>query len=121
MRAMILVLLVGCVVDDVGQAEQLSTGGEDGFGFACEHVYSPTQLHTDCYSHDGERGICAFRGICRRRCDGTSEDTFTCPAGYVPHGTIGADENGIPNCHCEPVRCHDDTGVLACWPPMLAP
>jgi hypothetical protein len=121
MRALAMIVLMGCAVERVGESEHVLTGGEDGFGFACEHVYSPTQLHTDCYSRDGERGVCAYRGICRKRCSVEGDGSFSCADGYVAVETVGKDDvTGLDNCHCEPEACAWG-GSVACAATELAP
>jgi hypothetical protein len=117
MRALLAVALIACVAEGAVELD-VSTFTRDGFGFACEHVYSPTQLHTDCFNDAGERGMCAFRGICRRRCTGA---TSGCPVGFVPVQSVGIDTvTGLSNCYCEPDECNDIVGNGAiCIPPVL--
>jgi hypothetical protein len=115
---MILVVLVACAVDDVSELEQAFTGQEDGFGFRCEQVYSPTSLITECHAADGDRGICAHRDVCRRRCTGADS---VCPAGYMAVPVIGVDsETGLGNCYCQPERCATGNGTIACGPVDVA-
>jgi hypothetical protein len=114
MRAMVFVVFAACAVGDVELESVAFTGQNDGFGFHCEQVYSPTSLITECHSADGDRGICAYRDVCRQRCTGADSG---CPTGYVAVPTVGVDdETGLGNCYCQPERCATGSGTIACGP-----